>query len=167
VSAALTAAAHLLAAAQRVVTLGGDASGAVARRLASMLARRGWRALAVGTPTDHTWANDVAPPDLLVVVSHRGQVNNPVAGFLPAVRTVRERGAAVLVVTNAASSPLARLATVVLATCLPADLTDDAYVFGAAFPVQVVLIRALVAAALAAREDLPAGVVSAPPPARR
>jgi hypothetical protein len=39
----------------------------------------------------------------------------------------------------------------VVATHLPGDVSDDAYQFGAVLPVQIVVVRALVAATLAAR----------------
>ena len=149
---AITAAGVLLAGAKRVVTVGNDASGLMARRLAGMLARRDCRARAEVSPGDATWTNDLDPGDVVVVISHRGQSVRPTTGLLPAIPMIRSRGARLLAVTNAPDSPVGRAADVVVATHLPGDVSDDAYAFGAVLPVQVVLVRALVAATLAARK---------------
>jgi len=116
--AAMTAAGVMLAGANRVVTVGNDASGFMARRLAGMLARRNCRARAEVSPADATWANDLDPGDVVVVISHRGQAVSPTAGILPAFPTIRARGARLLAVTNAPDSPVGRAADVVVATHL-------------------------------------------------
>jgi len=164
--AAMTAAGVMLAGANRVVTVGNDASGFMARRLAGMLARRNCRARAEVSPADATWANDLDPGDVVVVISHRGQAVSPTAGILPAFPTIRARGARLLAVTNAPDSPVGRAADVVVATHLPGDISDDAYHFGAVLPVQIVVVRALVAATLAVRRsgagELPGAALTAP-----
>jgi DNA-binding MurR/RpiR family transcriptional regulator len=148
---ALAAAAVRLAHARRVIAAGNDASGVVARRLATMLARRGWRARAEVAPNDTTWTNDVDVQDVVIIVSHRGQLLGPGAALLAALPIVRQHGAQILALTNVPDAPVARAADFVLATCLPGDTSDDAYVFDPVFLVQLVVVRALVAAAIAAR----------------
>lgn len=142
---ALTAAAMLLAKAPRVVAVGYDTSGTVAKRLASMLVRHGWRARAEVAPTDITWTQDIDPEDVVVAISHRGHA----AQLMAALPDVRARGARLLAITNAPDGPIARAADVVLATCVPGDTSDDAYVLDPVLPVQLVTARALVAAAVA------------------
>jgi DNA-binding MurR/RpiR family transcriptional regulator len=150
--AAMTVAGTMLATANRVVTDGNDASGLMARRLAGMLARRGFRARAEISPNDATWANDLDPGDVVVVISHRGQSVSPTAGILPAIPVIRSHGARLLAVTNRPDSPVGRASDAVVATLLWDDGSDDAYTFAAVLPVQVVVVRALVAATLAARD---------------
>jgi DNA-binding MurR/RpiR family transcriptional regulator len=149
--AALSAAAHVLAGASRVIALGGgDSSGGIARRFARMLVRQGWRARAEIEPRDATWAEDVDPGDAVLLISHRG--NSPeICDSLPAIKA---RGARIVALTNEPQSPIGRAAEVVVATAIPGQVDDVSYVLEPVFPVQVVTARALVAAAVAARRAL-------------
>jgi DNA-binding MurR/RpiR family transcriptional regulator len=148
--ASLTAAARLVAGAKQVITVGNNLSGAVGQRMVSMLRARGWRARAEAVPSDLTWPKDLAPGDVVVVISHRGE---PV-GIVAALPAIRAQGARLLAITNAPKSPLGRAADAVLATFLPGDAGDDAYAFDPVLPVQVGTMRALVAAAIATRGDM-------------
>lgn len=146
---AVEAAADLLAGAARVVTVGYDSSGAVAKRVASMLLYRGWRAHAEVAPTDAIWTEELTPSDLVVAISHRGLSVN-LTRMLPAIRA---RGPRILAITNNPHGPIGRAADVILTTCVPGETSPEAYVLDPIFPVQIVTARALVAAAVAVRQQ--------------
>jgi len=150
--AAMAAAARLLAAARRVVTVGYATSGVVAKRLASMLAYRGWRTRAEVAPGDSTWASDIDPQDVVVAVSHRGRASGSGAELLMTLRQLRTQGTQVILLTNAPDGGLSQAATLVLATSQLGDDSEEAYVFDPVFPVQLLTMRALVAATIAARK---------------
>lgn len=152
---AFTRAAHLLAGAARVVTAGGgDSSGSMAKRIARMLVRQGWRARAEVEPRDNTWTEDIDPGDAVLLISHRGSSAELVAS-LPAIK---ERGGCIVALTNAPDSPIGRAAEVIVTTCVPGGADDISYALDPIFPVQVVTGRALVAAVVAARRaDQPTG----------
>ena len=145
-SDAMADAAALIAAAPRVVTVGYNSSGAAAQRLAMMLRRRGWRARAENTPADATWPEDLDPGDLVIAVSHRGTTT----GIVAALPGIRARGARLLAITNAPHGEIGRAADAVLATSIPGGASDERYEVDPVFLVQIVTVRALVAAAVAA-----------------
>jgi RpiR family transcriptional regulator, carbohydrate utilization regulator len=146
-SPAMAAAAQLVAAAPRIITVGYNSSGAIAERLAMMLRRRGWRARAENTPPDSSWTQDLDPDDLVIAVSHHGSA----AGIVEALPGLRARGAHLLAITNRPERAIGREADRVLATCIAGGATPEQYEVDPVFPVQIVTIRALVSAAVAAR----------------
>lgn len=146
-SPAIASAAQLIAAAPRVITVGYNSSGAAAERLAIMLRRRGWRARAENTPADPSWTQDLDPADLVIAVSHHGSTG----GIVEALPGIRARGARLLAITNRPERAIGRAADLVLQTCIAGGATPERYEVDPVFPVQIVTVRALVAAAVAAR----------------
>lgn len=146
-SPAIAAAAALVAGAPRVVTVGFNSSGDAAERLAMMLRRRGWRTRCENTPADPSWTQDLDPDDLVVAVSHRGTAD----GIVAALPGIHARRARLLAITNAPHHEIGRRADVVLPTSIAGGATDERYEVDPVFLVQIVTVRALVAAAVAAR----------------
>ena len=146
-SPAISAAAHLIAAAPRVITVGYSSSGDAAERLAMMLRRRGWRARCENTPPDESWTQDLDPGDVVIAVSHRGTTD----GIVAALPGIHARRARLLAITNAPDREIGRGADVVLATGIAGGATAERYEVDPVFLVQIVTVRALVAAAVAAR----------------
>jgi DNA-binding MurR/RpiR family transcriptional regulator len=68
------------------------------------------------------------------------------------LRQLRTQGTQVILLTNAPDGGLSQAATLVLATSQLGDDSEEAYVFDPVFPVQLLTMRALVAATIAARK---------------